>query len=76
MIFINILCIDKTLKDAKTQKESSSLQNLRSGPGVYGGLSIKHNDTVGQVSGHDEIVLHNEGSFLSMKDESEKQYRC
>lgn len=32
-----------------------------------GGLSLKHNNTVSQVSSHDEIVLHHKGCLLGMQ---------
>ena len=34
-------------------------------------LTFKHNDHIGQVSSHDEIVLHDEGSLLSVENVSE-----
>lgn len=33
-------------------------------------LSVEDNDTVGQISGHDEIVLDDEGGLLGVHDES------
>jgi len=31
-------------------------------------LSLKHNNTVSKIRGHDEIVLNNESSLLSMQN--------
>lgn len=35
---------------------------------MLGGNAIEHNDSVGQVGRHDEVVLHHEGRLLSMED--------
>ena len=40
------------------------------GPGLYGWLSVKDDDAVGKICGHDEIVLYDEGCLLGMHDES------
>lgn len=39
---------------------------LRCGGGGYSGFTLKDNDTVGEVSGHDEIVLDDECRLLRM----------
>jgi hypothetical protein len=38
--------------------------------GGDGGLAFEDDDTVGQICGHDEIVLNDEGCLLGMQDES------
>ena len=35
------------------------------------GLAVKDDNAVGQVRGHDEVVLHNERRLLGVQDESE-----
>ena len=40
------------------------------GVSIDGWLAVKHNDTVGEISSHDEIVLHNESCLLGVHDES------
>lgn len=40
------------------------------GVGVDTGLTVKDNDTVGEIGGHDEIVLDNESSLLGVHDPS------
>ena len=45
-------------------------QRLRSGRCIDGGLAFEHDDTVGEVSGHDEVVLDDEGSLLCVQDET------
>lgn len=40
------------------------------GVGIDTGLAVEDNDTIGKVSGHDEIVLDDEGSLLGVHDES------
>jgi len=42
----------------------------RIGTSVNGWLAIKDNDAVGEVRGHDEIVLDNKGSLLGVHDEA------
>jgi hypothetical protein len=37
-------------------------------PGGYTGRTVKHNDAIGQVCCHNEIVLHNETSLLGMQN--------
>lgn len=42
-----------------------------------GRLTLKHDDTVGQVGGHDEIVLDDERSLLGVQDEpAMRESRC
>ena len=43
----------------------------RVGGGVDAGISLKHDDPVSQVGGHDEIVLHNKSRLLGVEDEPE-----
>ena len=38
--------------------------------GLHAWLTIIHNDSVSQVSGHNEVVLHHEGSLLGMHDKA------
>ncbi len=40
------------------------------GPGVNGWLAVKDDDTVGEIGGHDEIVLDDERCLLAVHDES------
>ena len=42
----------------------------RSGGGSDGGLTLEHDDTVGEVGGHDEVVLDDEGGLLCVQDEA------
>jgi len=42
--------------------------NLRICYCFNGRFSLKHNDTVSQIGGHDEIVLNNESSLLGMQN--------
>ena len=37
---------------------------------LYGGFSLKDDDTVSQVSGHDEVVLHHKRSLLGVQNKS------
>lgn len=41
---------------------------LRVRRGLRGGNAVEHDDPVGQVRGHDEVVLHHKRSLLSVKD--------
>ena len=41
---------------------------LRVGCGTAGGHPVEDNDSVGQVGGHDEVVLHHEGRLLRVED--------
>ena len=45
-------------------------QGSRSGGGGDGRLALKDDDTVGEVGGHDEIVLDDEGRLLRVHDEA------
>lgn len=48
----------------------ASQERLRSASfGVDTRSSIEDNDTVSQICGHDEIVLHNESSLFGMQNE-------
>lgn len=38
--------------------------------GLDGGLAVEDDDAVGEVGGHDEIVLDDEGGFLGVHDEA------
>lgn len=50
---------------------ASSEQGLgRVGMSIDTRLAVKDNDTVGEVGGHDEVVLHDESSLLGVHDES------
>jgi len=42
---------------------------LRVGDGVDRGNSVKDNDTVSHVSGHDEVMLDDEGGLFRVEDE-------
>ena len=42
----------------------------RAGLGLDGRLSLEDDDPVCQVGGHDEVVLHDEASLLSVQDEA------
>ena len=44
--------------------------NLRCGSGGDSGFTLENNDTISEISGHDEIVLDDESSLLCVKDES------
>ena len=48
--------------------EGERERELRVGCGTGGGDSIEHDDSVCQVGGHDEVMLHHEGRLLSMED--------
>jgi hypothetical protein len=45
-------------------------KNARCSSGMSCGLALKHNDAVGEIRGHNEIVLNNEGGLLCVEDES------
>ena len=46
-------------------------QTLRRARGrLFTGLALVHDDTVSQVGGHDEVVLHHEGRLLGVHDEA------
>ena len=40
------------------------------GGGRDSGLAFEHDDTVGEIRSHDEIVLNDEGGLLGVEDES------
>lgn len=40
------------------------------GDGMHRWCTLEHNDTIGQVSGHDEIVLNDEAGFLCVQNVS------
>jgi hypothetical protein len=40
------------------------------GASIDSRLAVKDNDTISEVSGHDEIVLDDEGSLLGVHDEA------
>lgn len=42
----------------------------RVGTSVDGWLAVEDDDTVGEVGGHDEIVLDDEGGFLGVHDKA------
>ena len=42
----------------------------RVGARIDSWLTVEDNDTVGKISGHDEIVLDDKSSFLSVHDET------
>ena len=42
----------------------------RAGRGLDGGLALEDDDAVGQVGGHDEVVLHDESGLFSVQDEA------
>jgi hypothetical protein len=44
--------------------------NVRVGSGASRGNTVKHNNAVSQVGGHDEVVLHHKRSLLGVEDES------
>lgn len=41
---------------------------LRISRGALGGNAVKHDDSVGQVCRHDEVVLHHERRLLGVED--------
>lgn len=43
---------------------------LRVGQGVLGRDAVKHNDSVGQVGRHDEVVFHHKCCLLGVQDVS------
>lgn len=43
--------------------------------GLNTGSAIVHNDAIGQVCGHDEIVLDDEGSLLGVHDKAFDDFR-
>ena len=45
-------------------------QRLRSGRCIDGGFAFEHDDTVGEVSGHDEVVLDDKCGLLGVEDEA------
>lgn len=53
--------------------EKQSLRLSRVGRSALGGNPVKHDDSVGEISRHDEVVLHHKRSFLSVEDVPEKQ---
>ena len=48
---------------------------VRCGSGGDTGIAAEDDDTVGEVGGHDEVVLDDEGGLLSVQDESEGHER-
>ena len=42
----------------------------RAGRGLDGWLALEDDDAVGQVGGHDEVVLHDESGLFSVQDEA------
>ena len=46
--------------------------DLRRSSGLNGGLTLEHDDTVGEVGGHDEVVLDDEGRLFRVEDEAER----
>lgn len=51
------------------------MKYVRIGVSVFGGNSVKDNDSVRQISGHDEVVLHHKCRLFGMKDESAGQLK-
>lgn len=49
------------------------MKYIRIGVSVFGGNSVKDDDSVRQISGHDEVVLHHKCRFFGVKDESARQ---
>ena len=45
----------------------------RRGGGGDSGFTLEHDDTVGEIRSHDEIVLDNEGGLLGVEDESNQR---
>lgn len=45
-------------------------RNVRSGDSVNTGVALKHNNAIGKVGGHDEIVFNNKGCLFGMHDEA------
>ena len=44
--------------------------DLRRSSGLNGGLTLEHDDAVGKIGGHDEVVLDDERRLLCVEDES------
>jgi hypothetical protein len=44
---------------------------VRCGSGRHGRPALEYNDPVGEIRGHDEIVLNHEGGLFRVQDESE-----
>lgn len=42
---------------------------------MFGGNTVEHNDPVGQVGRHDEVVLDHERRLLGVKDVSVNKYQ-
>ena len=57
---------------AKVTFEGNGNRNVRSGGGSDGGLTFEHDDTVGKVGGHDEVVLDDKGRLFRVEDEATK----
>ena len=47
---------------------------LRVGPGAGRGDPIEDDDSVCQVGGHDEVMLHHKGRLLRMEDVPEHKH--
>lgn len=58
-----------------THTLSAHIKDVRIGGSVSGWNSVEDDDSVCQVSGHDEVVLHHECSLLCVKDESSQQLK-
>jgi len=46
---------------------------IRIGDGVDRGDSVKDNDTICHVGGHDKVMLHNEGGLFRVEDEPDRR---
>ena len=44
--------------------------NLRCSSGSDSGFTLEDNDTIGEIGGHDEIVLDDEGGLLRVENKS------
>ena len=42
--------------------------NLRCSSGGDSGFTLEDNDTISEISGHDEVVLDDEGRLLGVED--------
>lgn len=63
-----LVSVERHSNVVRLQLETSFLLLLRVCRGVLGGNAVKHDDSVGQVRRHDEVVLHHERRLLGVED--------
>ena len=60
--------VSEMRRDEGTGDEERRSEYLRGGGGGYCRLALEHDNPVGKIGGHDEVVLNDEGRLLGVED--------